>query len=67
MSTYRYPWPASAITPDDMQQLHAVREASPNSIPITQLIAEAVRYVYGTSKQSGSIESHETTPQREAA
>ena len=46
MNIYRYPWPASALTPDDMAALHAVRESRPDRVPITRLIAEAVRMAY---------------------
>lgn len=44
MSDYRYPWPASRLTPDEMAMLYHAR--SPGR-PITQLIAEAVRAAYG--------------------
>ena len=44
---YRYPWPASKLTPADMKLLHAVRESRPDRPPITQLLAEAVRAQYG--------------------
>ena len=47
MSNYRYPWPASALTRDDMAMLHRARSRSPGRVPITQLIAEAVRAAYG--------------------
>ena len=47
MSDYRYPWPASALTPDEMALLYHARERSPGRVPITQLIAEAVRAAYG--------------------
>lgn len=47
MPTFRYPWPASALTRDDMAMLHRARERSPCRVPITQLIAEAVRAAYG--------------------
>ena len=43
----RYPWPASALTPDEMALLYHARERSPSRVPITQLIAEAVRVAYG--------------------
>lgn len=43
----RYPWPASAINADDMATLFRVRENGANRIPITQLIARAVRETYG--------------------
>lgn len=47
MSDYRYPWPASALTRDEMALLYFARENSNPRIPITQLIAEAVRAQYG--------------------
>ena len=43
---YRYPWPGSALTAEDMSVLHAVRESGSHRMPITQLIAEAVRRAY---------------------
>jgi hypothetical protein len=46
MNVYRYPWPASALTQEDMATLHAVRENGRARVPITQLIAEAVRRAY---------------------
>lgn len=46
--TYRYPWPASALTPADMAVLHAVRESGSPKIPMTELIARAVRATYGS-------------------
>ena len=39
----KYFWPASAITPDDMALLYRAREQLPQRIPITQLLAKAVR------------------------
>ena len=47
MSGYKYPWPASALTRVEMALLHHARERSPGRVPITQLIAEAVRAAYG--------------------
>ena len=60
MITYRYPWPASALTTEDMAVLHAVRETSSHRVPITQLIAEAVRMTYAQIPQP-------TTELKEAA
>ena len=66
MFDYRYPWPASALTRDEMALLHRARERSPGRVPITQLIAEAVRAVYGpgvavpSSPQPRS--THDPTP-----
>ena len=42
---FRYPWPASALSRDEMAMLYHAR--SLGRIPITRLIAEAVRTVYG--------------------
>ena len=47
MTAYRYPWPASAITKEDMVLLHSVRESSSPRVPISVLVARAVRAVYG--------------------
>ena len=46
-----YPWPASAITPEDMALLHAARERSSPRVPITRLLAEAVRATFGEIAQ----------------
>ncbi len=43
----KYFWPAAAITESDMDLLYRARESSPVRIPITQLIARAVRETYG--------------------
>ncbi len=51
-NTYRYPWPASAITPQDMALLHNARETAAKRVPITALVAEAVRRCYGQALQS---------------
>ena len=45
--SFRYPWPASQLTPSDMKLLHDARESHPDRPPITQLLAEAVRAQYG--------------------
>ena len=50
--TYRYPWPSSAISPADMVLLHSVREASNPRVPISVLVARAVRATYGQVLQS---------------
>jgi hypothetical protein len=55
---FRYPWPASALTRSDMAVLHAVREGGDGHIPITELIARAVRSTYGAhleTEKSGRI------------
>jgi hypothetical protein len=44
--TYRYPWPASALSPADMKLLHHARERDSGRRPITRLIAEAVRVCF---------------------
>ncbi len=55
---FRYPWPASALTQADMSALHAVRESTEARVPITELIARAVRHTYGAhleTETSGRI------------
>ena len=46
-TTYRYPWPASALNEEDMAALYHARESDPGRKPITELIREAVQAVYG--------------------
>ena len=43
----KYFWPASAITESDMDLLYRAREAAQPRVPITQLLARAVRETYG--------------------
>ena len=52
MTNYRYPWPASAISSDDMAVLHSVRENSEHRVPISVLVANAVRVCYGQALQA---------------
>ena len=40
---FRYPWPASKLTRQEMAMLHAARENSITHTPITILVAAAVR------------------------
>ena len=58
----KYVWPASALTESDMALLHAVRETSSPRLPITGLIAVAVRTVYG---QAPVPTPPETPPHRD--
>ena len=53
--TYRYPWPASAINPEDMALLHSVRESSRPRVPISVLVARAVRATYGQAIQARAL------------
>jgi hypothetical protein len=46
MIKFRYPWPASALTVDDMVLLYHVRKSLSPRVPITRLIAQAVRAMY---------------------
>ncbi len=60
---YRYPWPASALTKADMALLHACREATHPRVPITMLLAEAVRYRFASTPPSGeSGATHALSP-----
>lgn len=43
----RYPWPASGLNNQDMRLLYHAREEARPRIPITRLVAEAVRKAYG--------------------
>ena len=63
---YRYPWPASAITPDEMALLYQARESGPTRQPITQLIARAIRRTYGTVPSS-TVPANTTEDHKEAA
>lgn len=56
MKAYRYPWPASAIGADEMALLHSARESpeADTRVPITQLIVNAIRAVYGCSAETPS-------------
>ena len=66
MSGYRYPWPASALTREEMALLYHARERSPGRVFITQLIAEAVRAAYGpgvaVSSSPPPRSTHDPTP-----
>ena len=66
---YRYPWPASQLTPSDMRLLHTAREAHPAHPPITELVARAVRAQYGhvAIKPEPSGVPERETPLRPAA
>jgi len=52
VTNYRYPWPASAINSADMAVLHSVRENAAKRVPITVLVANAVRACYGQALQA---------------
>lgn len=43
----RYRWPASSLSSQDMRLLYHARERTRPRIPITELVAEAVRQAYG--------------------
>ena len=51
----RYPWPCSALTRADMALLHEAREARKPRVPITELIASAVRIAYGSQIQPEEV------------
>ena len=72
MPGYRYPWPASAISPIEMAILHRIRESSRPRVPITRLIAQAIRHQYSQSGQVTETAQHpepesEPQPERRAA
>jgi len=45
MDDYRYPWPASQLTEDEMRLLFEQRQKQKK--PITVLLKEAVQQTYG--------------------
>lgn len=47
----KYVWPASALTDADMALLYSTRESSIPRIPISALIAAAVKIQYGKTVQ----------------
>ena len=67
MPGYRYPWPASAIGPIEMAILHRIRESSRPRVPITRLIAQAIRHQYSQSGQVTQTAQPEPQPERRAA
>lgn len=59
----KYFWPASAITEADMALLYQAREASPSKVPISQLVAMAVRAQYGNA----TVREKDQAAERKAA
>lgn len=43
----KYFWPSSAITSADMALVYAARESRSPRVPISDLIAQAIRHTYG--------------------
>ena len=62
MPSFRYPWPASALSRDEMALLYHARERSLDRIPITQLIREAVRVAFAVPSSPPSRSTHDPTP-----
>ena len=60
-----YPWPASALTADDMAVLYRRKAQCPRRTPIAQLIADAVRRTYGPPAPRGALVVMETNNQAE--
>ena len=67
MTGYRYPWPASAITKEDMALLHSVRESSSPRVPISVLLARAVRATYGQALQAKAQAQNQPHTERKTA
>ena len=65
--TDRYPWPASAINPQDMALLHSVREATSPRVPISVLVANAVRAAYGLTLEDAAQNQSQPPQERNAA
>ena len=59
----RYPWPASAVSPEHMRLLFQAREQGPTRTPICRLIACAIQRVYAPAQSAPSLQtSQETNP-----
>jgi len=52
---FRYPWPASGLSNQDMRLLYHAREGTRPRIPITRLVAEAVRKAYGQASPGAEL------------
>lgn len=63
----KYFWPASAMNSEDMALLYAARESSRPRVPISELIAIAIRKTYGHAQTAQSEPQPETQPERKAA
>lgn len=61
-----YPWPSSALTVQDMKMLYYVQKSLSPKVPITQLIAQAVRAMYMNITPAPCAQTT-TTNQKEAA
>lgn len=64
-----WPWPASALSAQDMHLLYLARELSRKRQPITRLLAQAVRHTYGHLARDTHTNSdtHTIHPNKEAA
>jgi len=62
-----YPWPASAISEEEMALLHTAREASTRRVPITKLIQRAIIDAYGKAEVSNSDNCRPVSAMKEAA
>lgn len=51
----RYRWPVSGLNSQDMRLLHHAREEACPRIPITRLVAEAVRKAYGQASPGAEL------------
>ena len=62
-----WPWPASALSSADMHLLYLARELAPKRVPITRLLAEAVRHTYGHLASHTTVDFPNPTTREEAA
>ena len=61
------PWPASAISEDEMAMLYIAREASMPRVPITELIRRAVVDAYGQRAVEARYENQQPESPLKAA
>ena len=62
----KYFWPASSLTEYDLRLLYLARESSSPRVPITKLIAKAVRQAYGHLAHT-AVEMPQANTERMAA
>ena len=63
-----YPWPASAISEDEMALLFRARESLEAHVPITELIRRAITEVYGQRADGATLTvTHDNTHQARKA
>ena len=58
MAEYRYAWPASGLSAEDMGMLYRARETAARRTTIARLVVDAVRRAYGQEDLSEPRPAH---------